>query len=332
MRIVAPARSRRRDACGRMRPGHVDHIETIDEVRQRPGRPRGRGRLARSARTTSASRAAATWSSPWAATARSSARRTASGRASPARREQRARRTRSASSAPPGRDRCTRPWPRRSTGRSSASSSPGCASSSTGARFTIASSTRRSSATPRRRRRRATSCVASVGGRRARRHQLDLPSPRGAEVERHVGRPRRRLDRRPAERRRGRPAARLAGPAVRGARAVSPARRAAEADDGAGRRASESLDVKSQMRQARLFLDGDHIVHDVTIGDVVTMRRSGEPLVVLGSVSASRAEGRSSAAATGFSHRASLSEAGAVISCPPSSCFSALQTLRSGSD
>ena len=42
------------------------------------------------------------------------------------------------------------------------------------------------------------------------------------------------------------------------------------------------LEIKSKMRQARLFLDGDHIVHDVTIGDVVTMRRSDEPLVVLG--------------------------------------------------
>jgi NAD+ kinase len=44
----------------------------------------------------------------------------------------------------------------------------------------------------------------------------------------------------------------------------------------------QSLDVKSRMRQARVFLDGDHLVHDVTIGDVVTMRRSSEPLVVLG--------------------------------------------------
>jgi NAD+ kinase len=42
------------------------------------------------------------------------------------------------------------------------------------------------------------------------------------------------------------------------------------------------LEIKSKMRHARLFLDGDHIVHDVTIGDVVTMRRSDEPLVVLG--------------------------------------------------
>jgi NAD+ kinase len=42
------------------------------------------------------------------------------------------------------------------------------------------------------------------------------------------------------------------------------------------------LAIRSKMRQARLFLDGDHIVHQVTIGDLVTMRRSDEPLVVLG--------------------------------------------------
>jgi NAD+ kinase len=44
----------------------------------------------------------------------------------------------------------------------------------------------------------------------------------------------------------------------------------------------ETLLLKSRMRQARLFLDGDHLVHDVTIGDVVTMQQSREPLVVLG--------------------------------------------------
>jgi NAD+ kinase len=42
------------------------------------------------------------------------------------------------------------------------------------------------------------------------------------------------------------------------------------------------LEIKSKMRSARVFLDGDHIVHDVTIGDVVTMTRSDEPLTVLG--------------------------------------------------
>jgi hypothetical protein len=36
------------------------------------------------------------------------------------------------------------------------------------------------------------------------------------------------------------------------------------------------------MRDARVFLDGDRIMHEVAIGDVVTMRRSDEPLVVLG--------------------------------------------------
>jgi NAD+ kinase len=44
----------------------------------------------------------------------------------------------------------------------------------------------------------------------------------------------------------------------------------------------QSLLLKSRMRQARVFLDGDHLVHDVTIGDVLTLSRSSEPLVVLG--------------------------------------------------
>lgn len=44
----------------------------------------------------------------------------------------------------------------------------------------------------------------------------------------------------------------------------------------------EVLAIKSKMRRACLFLDGDHIAHEVTIGDVVTMRRSDEPLIVLG--------------------------------------------------
>jgi NAD+ kinase len=44
----------------------------------------------------------------------------------------------------------------------------------------------------------------------------------------------------------------------------------------------QALVIKSKMRQARVFLDGDHIVHAVTIGDVLRLRRSDEPLVVLG--------------------------------------------------
>ncbi len=44
----------------------------------------------------------------------------------------------------------------------------------------------------------------------------------------------------------------------------------------------QTLVIKNKMRQARVFLDGDHIVHTVTIGDVLRMRRSEEPLVVLG--------------------------------------------------
>ena len=44
----------------------------------------------------------------------------------------------------------------------------------------------------------------------------------------------------------------------------------------------QQLVIKNKMRQARVFLDGDHIVHNVAIGEVVAMRRSDEPLVVLG--------------------------------------------------
>jgi NAD+ kinase len=45
---------------------------------------------------------------------------------------------------------------------------------------------------------------------------------------------------------------------------------------------TQTLQIRSKMRHARIFLDGDHIVHEVGIGDVVTLRRSAEPLVVLG--------------------------------------------------
>jgi NAD+ kinase len=44
----------------------------------------------------------------------------------------------------------------------------------------------------------------------------------------------------------------------------------------------EAVKIKSQMREARVFLDGDRVMHEVAIGDIVTMRRSSEPLVVLG--------------------------------------------------
>jgi len=42
------------------------------------------------------------------------------------------------------------------------------------------------------------------------------------------------------------------------------------------------LVLRSKMRQARLFLDGPHLVHPVALGDVLTLRRSDEPLTVLG--------------------------------------------------
>jgi NAD+ kinase len=44
----------------------------------------------------------------------------------------------------------------------------------------------------------------------------------------------------------------------------------------------EVLVLRSKMRRACLFLDGDYIAHDVTIGDIVAMSRSDEPLAVLG--------------------------------------------------
>jgi NAD+ kinase len=44
----------------------------------------------------------------------------------------------------------------------------------------------------------------------------------------------------------------------------------------------EALEVKSKMRHGRLFLDGDSIMHEVAIGEAVTVRRSTQPLVVLG--------------------------------------------------
>ena len=42
------------------------------------------------------------------------------------------------------------------------------------------------------------------------------------------------------------------------------------------------LTLRSKMRSAKVFLDGEVTVFDITIGDVVRMRRSDEPLTVLG--------------------------------------------------
>jgi len=44
----------------------------------------------------------------------------------------------------------------------------------------------------------------------------------------------------------------------------------------------EELVLRSKMREAKVFLDGHRIVHSVTMGDVLTMRRSDESLTVLG--------------------------------------------------
>jgi NAD+ kinase len=45
---------------------------------------------------------------------------------------------------------------------------------------------------------------------------------------------------------------------------------------------AEALTLRSKMRSAKLFLDGDHISYDLSISDVLTYRRSDEPLTVLG--------------------------------------------------
>lgn len=42
------------------------------------------------------------------------------------------------------------------------------------------------------------------------------------------------------------------------------------------------LVIRSKMREAKVFLDGHRIVHSMTIGDVLTMRRSDDSLTVLG--------------------------------------------------
>ncbi len=46
--------------------------------------------------------------------------------------------------------------------------------------------------------------------------------------------------------------------------------------------AESTLTVRNKMTSARLFLDGDHVGVETAIGDVLTMRRSDEPLTVLG--------------------------------------------------
>ncbi len=45
---------------------------------------------------------------------------------------------------------------------------------------------------------------------------------------------------------------------------------------------SGSIHLRSKMRDAKIYLDGHHIVHDVTMGDVLVMTRSDETLTVLG--------------------------------------------------
>jgi NAD+ kinase len=46
--------------------------------------------------------------------------------------------------------------------------------------------------------------------------------------------------------------------------------------------AGEELLVRNKMKEAKLYIDGHHNVYDAAIGDVLTFRRSEEPLTVLG--------------------------------------------------
>jgi NAD+ kinase len=46
--------------------------------------------------------------------------------------------------------------------------------------------------------------------------------------------------------------------------------------------AGEQLEIESHMRSGRLYMDGPRIFHPVDIGAVLRMRRSGEPLTLLG--------------------------------------------------
>lgn len=47
-------------------------------------------------------------------------------------------------------------------------------------------------------------------------------------------------------------------------------------------KAGEELVLRSKMRDAKVFLDGHRLVFNVTMGDVLVMRRSDEPLTVVG--------------------------------------------------
>jgi len=53
--------------------------------------------------------------------------------------------------------------------------------------------------------------------------------------------------------------------------------------------ANESLTIACKVRDGRVFLDGHRIVHPVTLGDALTMRRSDESLIVLGLAEKARA-------------------------------------------
>ena len=46
-------------------------------------------------------------------------------------------------------------------------------------------------------------------------------------------------------------------------------------------RPGETLRIASQVREGRVFLDGPHVVHEVSVGSVLELDRSDEPLTLL---------------------------------------------------
>jgi NAD+ kinase len=45
---------------------------------------------------------------------------------------------------------------------------------------------------------------------------------------------------------------------------------------------TNTLVLRSKMRDGRVFLDGHRLLHAIALGDVLTLQRSDEPLTVLG--------------------------------------------------
>ncbi len=68
------------------------------------------------------------------------------------------------------------------------------------------------------------------------------------------------------------------------------------------------ITLRNKMREAKIFLDGHYNVHDATIGDVITMRRSDESLTVLGLTRNGNGSSEIDAPRSGKDRREKLSE------------------------